>query len=252
MDCKTVLIVDDEVHILNSLKRLLRKEGYNLRTVTSGEEGVSYVEKNPVQLVISDYRMPGMTGTEFLQKVKGLCPDAIRVILSGYADVGAVLKAINEGEVFRFIMKPWNDEELKTSIRQCLVQFDLVQENRKLEAKVLVQRKVLQQYNEESLRLSGKVLMELPIPIIVVGKEGTVALINKSVRKVYPSLKKITLGTDMHKVFPDSVTERIKDCLKGVSKSKAQAVEFCGRRINLGVEPLEEGSPFKGCMIVLG
>lgn len=130
MNDKFVLCVDDEVNILNSLKRLLRKEDYTVLTATSGSEGLSLLEKQPVQVVISDQRMPEMTGTEFLKKVKERYPNTIRVILSGYAEAPALLGAINEGEVFRFLTKPWNDEELKAEIQQCLAQYDLATRTR--------------------------------------------------------------------------------------------------------------------------
>ena len=130
MNDKFVLCVDDEVNILNSLKRLLRKEDYTVLTATSGPEGLSLLEKQPVQVVISDQRMPEMTGTEFLKKVKERYPNTIRVILSGYAEAPALLGAINEGEVFRFLTKPWNDEELKPEIQQCFAQYDLATRTR--------------------------------------------------------------------------------------------------------------------------
>jgi len=112
MTDKVVLCVDDEPHILNALQRLLRKEDFQVVTARDVEEGLAVLASRPVQLVISDQRMPGMTGVEFLQKVKELFPDAVRVILSGYADVGVIVDSINKGEIYRFLTKPWNDEEL--------------------------------------------------------------------------------------------------------------------------------------------
>jgi response regulator RpfG family c-di-GMP phosphodiesterase len=120
MDGKTVLCVDDEVNVLNSLKRLLRKESYKLLLASSGKEGLSLLEKEPVHLVISDQRMPEMTGTEFLQIVKQRYPEAVRIILTGYSEANTIIESINKGEIYRYLMKPWDDEELRNMIQECL------------------------------------------------------------------------------------------------------------------------------------
>jgi len=128
----SILLVDDEANILGSLRRLLRRENYELLTATSAEEGLKILEQREVNLIISDQRMPGMQGVEFLKKAMELCPDTIRIILSGYTDVDTVTAAINEGRVYQFILKPWNDEELKITIKRALEQYELQMENKKL------------------------------------------------------------------------------------------------------------------------
>ncbi|MEB3245044.1 MAG: response regulator [Vampirovibrionales bacterium] len=119
----TVLFVDDEAHILAALKRLLRNEPYQIITATSAKEGLEILTHTPAQLIVSDQRMPEMAGNAFLQQVKLLYPDTIRVILSGYADVNVILEALNKGEVYRFFTKPWQEEDLKASLRKCLVHY---------------------------------------------------------------------------------------------------------------------------------
>ncbi len=128
----TVLCVDDEENILHSLKRLLRKEGYRLLTATSGTDGLRVLENNDVHLVVSDQRMPEMSGTEFLAKVKENYPDAIRIVLTGYTDVDSITESINKGHIYKFILKPWNDHNLKLEIKQGLEQYDLMQSNKRL------------------------------------------------------------------------------------------------------------------------
>lgn len=137
-----ILIVDDEEHILSSLRRLLGAEDYSVLTATSGEQGLRLLEANPVGLIISDQRMPGMNGTEFLARARQLCPDAVRIMLTAYSDMEATIGAINKGEIYRFITKPWQDEELKLVVRDGLERFHLVQENRRLTAE-------LKQWNEK-------------------------------------------------------------------------------------------------------
>ena len=122
----SILCVDDEEEILKSLKRTLRKESFNVLTAVGGREGLSVLEQHEVQLVISDQRMPEMTGTEFLEEVKQLYPDIVRVILSGYTDINCMLDAINKGEIYRFTTKPWNEDELKKTIYQGIEQYELL------------------------------------------------------------------------------------------------------------------------------
>ncbi len=127
---KSILIVDDEVHILNSLQRLLRNEPYQVLLAKSSVEAFALLESQPIQVVVSDQQMPEMLGTEFLQKVKEQYPDTIRVILSGHADINLLIDSINKGEVYRFLTKPWNDQEVKIVFKHCLTHHDLLQKNR--------------------------------------------------------------------------------------------------------------------------
>jgi len=120
MTDKTVICVDDEPSLLNSYKRLLRKEGCKTITTTSGREALEVLESTSVRLVISDERMPEMTGTELLKRVKERWPETTRFIVSGYAPAEALSEALESGEVHRFFSKPWNDEELRTAVRACL------------------------------------------------------------------------------------------------------------------------------------
>ena len=120
----TILCVDDEPGVLNALRRLLRKEGYKILMANGGNEGLALMDKQKVHIVISDQRMPEMTGTEFLQEVKSRFPQAVRVILSGYAEIHAIVDAINKAEVYRFLPKPWDDDELKETIKHCLAHYD--------------------------------------------------------------------------------------------------------------------------------
>ena len=114
----SVLCVDDEKNILNSLRRLLRQENYNLLTASSGAEGLKLLEESHVQLVISDQRMPEMSGVDFLSQVRVKYPEIIRIILSGYTDVNSITDAINKGHIYKFLLKPWDEQNLLLEIRQ--------------------------------------------------------------------------------------------------------------------------------------
>ncbi|HYD78565.1 MAG TPA: EAL domain-containing protein [Paucimonas sp.] len=119
----TLLIVDDEPHLLSALNRVLRRGGYRILTATSGQEGLDLLATNAVQVIISDQRMPGMSGSEFLGIVKDLYPDTIRIILSGYTDLDVVTDSVNRGAVFKFLTKPWDDELLREHVRDAFRRY---------------------------------------------------------------------------------------------------------------------------------
>ena len=115
---RTLLLVDDEPNVLSSLKRLFRRDGYHILSTCSAREGLEMLATNAVQVVISDQRMPEMSGTEFLSRVKQLHPKSMRLVLSGYTDLNTVTQAINEGAIYKFLTKPWNDDEIREIVRQ--------------------------------------------------------------------------------------------------------------------------------------
>jgi YesN/AraC family two-component response regulator len=197
----TILCLDDERNILQSLKRLLRKEGYNLLLASSGEEAFELLEKNDVHLIISDQRMPQMSGTEFLAKVKEKYPDVLRVILTGYTDVDSITESINKGHIYKFFLKPWNDHNLKLEIRQALDQYDLIKANQHLDETVVRQNEELQEINEKlediveertreiaiknhALELSHCILENLPIAVLGVDNDGVIVLSNEMANSV--------------------------------------------------------------------
>lgn len=115
-----LLLVDDEDNILRSLQRVLRKEPYELTTATSGEQAIRLMEDQRFDLVISDARMPGMDGPTLLAAIKKRFPWCIRILLTGYADINSTISAINDGQIYRYISKPWDDDELRLILRQAL------------------------------------------------------------------------------------------------------------------------------------
>lgn len=129
----TVLFVDDEENILAALKRLFRNSGCRLLTASSGPEGLDVMVKESVDLVVSDMRMPQMDGAQFLKLVAEKWPDTIRVLLTGYSDLGSTVNAINDGQIYRYISKPWEDTDIKLTVQQALEQRFLRKEKLRLE-----------------------------------------------------------------------------------------------------------------------
>ena len=179
----SILCIDDEENILNTIKRLLRREGYRIFTTTSTAEAFAILEKNPVHLVISDQRMPQMSGTEFLSAVKTRYPEVIRIILTGYTDVDSITEAVNKGLIYKFLLKPWNDEDLKLDIRQAMEQYALILNNRRLQETILEQNEQFRIINENleemvrerteeleiknhALELARAILEDVPVAVV--------------------------------------------------------------------------------------
>jgi two-component system NtrC family sensor kinase len=144
-----ILCVDDETNVLNAIRRLFMDYDYVIHAASSGHEGFAVLEKEEIQIVISDYRMPGMDGVAFLKKVYQRWPDTIRIVLSGYADISVIVAAINEGHIYKFISKPWNDDELKMTVSHAIERYFLHKQNLELTAALKVR-------NDELLILNDK------------------------------------------------------------------------------------------------
>ena len=205
-----ILFVDDESNVLKSLKRLFIDADYKIFTAPSGDEGLKILKENSVSLVISDYRMPEMNGVQFLNKVKKFYPDTIRIILSGYADVIAIVEAINDGEVYKFLAKPWNDQELLTTVGRAIEHFELKREHDKildklkntnddlrsltknLEKKVQERTQSLEIKNR-ALIISQKVLNQLPVGVLCIDLSGMIVYMNASLKE-FIDISQLQLG----------------------------------------------------------
>jgi putative nucleotidyltransferase with HDIG domain len=150
----SVLFVDDEVNILKALQRLLRSEDMNVLCASRADEALGMLEQNEVQVVVSDQRMPEMHGVEFLSRVRERWPDVVRMMLTGYTEMDIAVEAINRGEIYRLITKPWNDDELRATIRQAFDTGDLKTEIKRLNQVTREQNFKLQDMNRN---LEGKV-----------------------------------------------------------------------------------------------
>jgi signal transduction histidine kinase len=149
----TLLVVDDEPDVVKSVQDLLRLD-YRVLGSTSATKALELMHSEEVHVVMTDQRMPEMTGVEFLSRVRGEYPEAIRLLFTGYADIRAVIDAINQGNVYRYITKPWDPEELQSLIREAIERFDLLVERKKLVAMLQRQNRELEQANAELSRAS--------------------------------------------------------------------------------------------------
>lgn len=159
-----IMLVDDEINVLSALKRALLTipfedldgERPEIETFVSAKQALARLATKPVDILISDYRMPEMSGIDFLAEAVKIQPDVARLVLSGHADLDVVIDAINRVQIFRFINKPWHDFELKTSVIQALAARALVLENRRLADLVRVQYGKLSRHEAELRRLESE------------------------------------------------------------------------------------------------
>ncbi|MDB5800708.1 MAG: diguanylate cyclase [Rhodocyclales bacterium] len=125
---QTILLVDDDPHVLTALRRTLRQDGYHILSALSAAEGFELLAQHPVQVILCDQLMPAMSGTVFLDKVKALYPDTLRIVLSGYTDLDSIMDAINRGAIYRFYTKPWDNKILRENIREVFRHYWLLHE----------------------------------------------------------------------------------------------------------------------------
>ncbi len=263
----TILCVDDEHNILQSLKRLLRKEGYNLLLASGGEEAFTLLEQNDVHLIISDQRMPQMSGTEFLASVKEKYPDVLRVILTGYTDVDSITESINKGHIYKFFLKPWNDNNLKLEIRQALEQYDLIKANCHLDETVIRQNQELQEINENledmvavrtqeiaiknhALELSHAILENLPVAVLGIDSDGVIVLANEMAENVINS-GNIKIGVPLGQYFQADAVVAISKAIESGSQVRHQGKTLMDREYNAAIVPLSGKFSGKGAIMAL-
>ena len=187
-----LLFVDDEEKVQLALKRLFFSDKYEIYTASSGQEALKIIKDTSIDLIISDQRMPGMTGVDFFIESINIIPDAIRIILTGYADMDAAIGAINKGNVYKFIMKPWENDDLKLSVEKALEHYELIKENKRLNEELKVWNRTLEQKvkerTEELQEEKNKLLTfinTLREGFVFCDEEGVVVHINYGSRKIF-------------------------------------------------------------------
>jgi diguanylate cyclase (GGDEF)-like protein/PAS domain S-box-containing protein len=254
---RTILLVDDEPNIVSALKRLFRKDGHQILTANSGAEGLDILSKQRVDLIISDQRMPGMTGVEFLRAAKVNYPDTIRIVLSGYTELQSVTDAINEGAVYRFLTKPWDDEQLRAQVQKAFELTGLHEENRKLDIKIRAVNQELVAANRQlndllnatrtqanrertSLEIVREVLEHIPSPVIGVDDEGLIAFVNAAAQQLFKTAAPL-LGNNLSDALP-----AIDEALGHIEESQTRDISIDGSSLTMtwgrmGAQSLSRG-----------
>jgi len=234
-----ILFVDDEENVLRALKRLFIDDNYTILTSRSGEHGLEILKQEEPQIIISDYRMPGMNGIDFLRKAYIRKPDAVRIVLSGYADTAVVVQAINEGQIYKLIPKPWNDDELKIAISNAVDRYLLYRRNVELTDELMEKNDELTRLNEELksllkeksnlLEFKGKILINfqniinaIPIGIMGVDFDDIMVQCNESWLQI-AGIRWNNLGGDIHNFLTAEIVNFIEN-VKNKTESERHTV----------------------------
>jgi EAL domain-containing protein (putative c-di-GMP-specific phosphodiesterase class I)/CheY-like chemotaxis protein len=258
---RSLLLVDDEANIVSALKRLLRPDGYDILTASSGEQGLELLAQQPVDVIISDQRMPGLNGADFLRQARKLRPDTIRIMLSGYTELQSVTEAVNEGAIYKFLTKPWNDEQLRAHLRDAFLLREIADDNARLHMEVRnanhelasanrrmeqllhqMQRQIAR--DEISLGVAREILQQLPLPVIGLDDEGMIAFINGAAGRVFQRAGAL-LGNEACAVLPELFAGG--DCLPPAGHHAA----ISGQRYSVSAYPMGSHSASRGSLIML-
>jgi FixJ family two-component response regulator len=217
----TLLIVDDEANILSSLGRVFRRDGYRLLSASGGREGLELLEKHEVGVILSDQRMPDMTGVRFLSQVRERWPDSVRIVLSGYTELSSVTDSINQGAIYKFLTKPWEDDDLRETVRKAFQLYRVTRENTRLNAALQAANAELTRWNQELerrvadktrealrnlhvLRVAQEILARLPLAVLGIDPEGYIALSNQEAEGLLGTAGPL-LGERAEEVLPESL-----------------------------------------------
>ena len=258
---RTLLLVDDEPNIVASLKRLLRSDGYQILTANSGSDGLALLQKYKVDIILSDQRMPGMTGVDFLRIAKEIYPDTVRIVLSGYTELQSVTDAINEGAVFRFLTKPWDDQQLRRYIEEAFRYKELTDENQRLSLSIRTVNQELASSNrrlEEGLRVKQQqitgdaarmdivreALHQLPFALIGIDDHGVIAFVNPAATALFP--RGAAPGAALASVLPD-----IDGALAGAEEGEERICEIERQPFRIQWRKMGRSSTLRGKLITL-
>jgi len=256
----TLLLVDDEPNILNALRRSLRRSGHRILTASSGAEGLEILEQEDIDIIVSDQRMPNMTGVEFLRRARERWPQTVRISLSGYTDLKSISDAINEGAVFKYITKPWEDTTLLATLEDAFMrkrstdqthrlQLALTQANEELVrvnarlTTLLSEREGLMATGQATLETTHKVFSALPVPVLGLDSEGMIAIVNDAAETLLgPGL----LGSQGNECLPTELDSLISKRCVGPS-----LFAHAGQLFRIICTPLGHGTAVVGTVLTL-
>ncbi|UCU93271.1 response regulator [Hydrogenophaga taeniospiralis] len=262
---RTLLLVDDEEAILSSLRRLFRRDGYHLLSATSGAQGLALLAQQPVDVILSDQRMPGMTGIDFMREARRRHPHTVRMTLSGYTDLESIIEAVNEGAVYKFLTKPWDDDLLRSHVAQAFEQSELAAENRRLGEAVRQANRELATANqrleslvrhesERSLAMqnaagaSRDALDGLPMAVFGIGDDGMLAYVNRLAVRQWPQWSS-ALGSDPAPAMQQMLAALEQPSLRAEAEGLRTAIE--GQNARVWLRPLSGQQQPLGCLMLV-
>jgi EAL domain-containing protein (putative c-di-GMP-specific phosphodiesterase class I)/FixJ family two-component response regulator/GGDEF domain-containing protein len=265
---RRLLLVDDEANIVAALKRLLRPDHYEIYTANDGQQGLDVLAEHAVDVIVSDQRMPGMLGADFLRKAKQLYPDTIRIMLSGYTELQSVTDAVNEGAIYKFLTKPWEDELLRGHIADAFRLKEIADDNERLHLEVrsanqelaaanrrmeqLLQEKQRQITRDEiSLSIARELLQHLPLPVIGLDDAGMIAFVNGAAEQVFRHSGAL-LGNEAASALPELFPPPDAGVpSQADARFRHHVARVDGQRYAVVVYPMGEQSASRGSLMTL-
>lgn len=259
---ETLLIVDDEANILSALERLFRREGYRLLHADSGSAALAILAEQEVGVILSDQRMPGMSGVQFLSEARERWPDTVRIILSGYTELSSVTDAVNQGAIYKFLTKPWDDDALRETVREAFQLSRVTRENTRLNAALREANDALVRWNHELeqlvadkarealrnlhvLRASQEILAHLPLPVLGIDPDGYLVMVNRAAESML-GIAPVFLGELATAVLPAEFFDASQD-----EKAGGQGCLPDGRSVSYWRYPLGTASLVTGTALVI-
>lgn len=257
----TVLCVDDEEFILKAFKRLMRKEDFRILTACGGEEGLEILAREEVHIVASDQKMPGMSGSQFLSKVRRQYPDAIRFTVSGYVDSDSIRSSILEGGIDRFLTKPWNKDQLVTSFGQCVEQFRIMERGRDLATQSGMTAQAIQQLEQLRVQLIADLIsaepfdiasiQRLPLPTITTDGSGTVLSIHEAVGRHWKNLAQLQAGDSLLNSNVKSISDPLRTAIETGTRQSAIDGFVNDEPVLVHAVPLVTENGCEGCILLI-
>lgn len=253
---QTLLLVDDEPNIISALQRVLRRDGYTILACDGPEKALALLATHPVDVVLSDQRMPSMSGVEFLRRVRQTHPETVRIVLSGYADLQFITDAINEGAIYKFLTKPWDDDQLRQQIREAFRSKEIADENQRLTQALRASNAELQNLAaererqakqvESALRTLQEVIQLIPWPIVGVDETGMIALANTAADNSLSGDGYPLLGRSVQVALPAEMRDWFR-----MPAAIPERVVHAGRDYRVVNNPMGERSDARGTLLAL-
>ncbi len=262
---RTLLLVDDEENIRRALTRVLRREGYTILQAGSGAQALELLQAHPeTGVILSDQRMPHMTGIEFLSQARRMYPDMVRIVLSGYTNLNTVTDAINQGEIYKFFTKPWEDDLLCINVREAFEHFELSSENKRLAQELQQVNTELEQRVEEktrevtmnihALQISQEVLEHLPVGVVGIDLDGLLVIANQLAQLWLTSADQKNagglIGQAANEILPAEIYAQINNVLEGKMSAPVN-VHLADKILNIHCGRMGQSSQAQGVIMVM-
>lgn len=268
MQSKHLLLVDDDPNLLVSLVRLLKKDGYDVHCAHSAREAFDILANHPIDVVLSDHRMPEMSGTEFLEEVKLVYPHTVRLVLSGFAELDSVTDAINRGAIYRYLTKPIDDQDLRANIREAFQRHDIEQQNNRLKIDLeqanaelvqlnhILEQRVIErndriQRDNDFRHVIQEVFDHLPVGILGVDVSGDVMMINR-IAAVHLELGQgMAMGRSLL-CLPNELADPVESFLNDSEQIPVYFnISIQNQAVKVALLPMGIFSKSKGCLVTL-